>query len=457
MTRVSSRRHFKQRDKIVNFTTSVLALLTVFLLSRAEHSPATPESSPEEQYTKYFSPDYWYLKMLDTPQPPAEHVSVVILDKHIPDQLAETYPLESAGASYSCKIRPYIADLLKSLCKSSPKVVVLDMWFDPEYCSDLDSRPLWNELDALSGQVPIVSGLGSYNYSEVQSGFPAELARIWARGSELKDTELVLMPAVKMGQYGKGRISEGVVELDSDSRKVPLSWPAYDSFETVGGAGQPHRIDSLSVAAVRAFNPRSAVLNRIGALDEQGMATASTELFPYTTFLQEEGLPIARAIDVIRSNPTTEKQRTVCRTFDARPLDSSTLFAGRIILVGDAGIPLDTHRTLIGIVPGVVLHAEYIEALLEDRVYKPIPTFLEILAALVWLGVLIMISLFIQRPILAILYLLAAVVLPAYFIHRLILYYRFYTPLLLLFILAGIVLLLNRVMDRFLSKQEERQ
>ncbi|MGH9957400.1 MAG: hypothetical protein ACREBC_09755, partial [Pyrinomonadaceae bacterium] len=35
--------------------------------------------------------------------------------------------------------------------------------------------------------------------------------------------------------------------------------------------------------------------------------------------------------------------------------------------------PMDRHETVVGNLPGMVLHANYIEALLDERYFKPIP------------------------------------------------------------------------------------
>jgi len=86
----------------------------------------------------------------------------------------------------------------------------------------------------------------------------------------------------------------------------------YDGFPEVKSEGQPTRMDTLSVAAVRAFDPHHSVLKTIDALNPDGSSKPSTQPYPFTAFLREDQLPIVRAIDVICSKPPNELWTVPC-------------------------------------------------------------------------------------------------------------------------------------------------
>jgi hypothetical protein len=456
---------FAWRKRFPHLLAYIFAVMVLILMREAENGSPVPENSAPEEYFMFFSPNFVYERLVGIPQSPAKHVAVIIIGKDTPKTTVEPtvskrkeIAAKPKEVSLACKRRLYIARLLNVLAAFVPKVVVLDMWFEPDSCSDLDSQTLWNELDSISKKIPVVSGIGSYNLSEILSNWPAELAGVTRRQSKIQPTELVSIRAINPVHSSSGKIIEGVVELDSDSRKIPLSWPVYESFATVGTSAQPRRIDSLSIAAVRAVDPQSPILARVGALDVHGSQLTSPDPFPYTSFLREEDLPIFRADEVICSSSLAANTvREECHSTNAGGPDFKMLFNGKVVLIGFAGFGPDVHKSLIGNVPGVVLQANYVESLLENRVYNPIPTPYQILIWIVWLGILFSIPLMISRSGWVLCSLLVAIILPTFLIHLFVMHFRYYTPLLPTLILAGVGLLISRQIEKVLAKNEEGQ
>jgi hypothetical protein len=458
----SSKRHRRvsrnsvTKHNVLGFLSYLAALLVLVLVSRAEDRSPTPENSPQEAYLRIFSPDFWYEHAVGKPQPPAKYVAVIIVGQDMPKTIGQTSVSCAKEIPVACKRRVYLAQLLDALSDFAPKVVVLDMWFDPEACPDVESRDLWDELGRFSARVPVVSGLGSFNPSEILTAWPAEFADISNRQPSLMSTELVLKPRTHPTRAGKATTNEGVVELNSDNRKIPLSWPVYDSFATVSEPGQPRRVDSLSIVAVRAFDPKSKILKSVGALGPEDSPNASTQVHPYTSFLKEEDLPITRAIDVICSARGGDYSLSTCNSVEKRRLDPQTMFGGKIVLIGQAGVSGDVHASVVGNVPGVILQANYIESLLQNRIYKPLPKIWQLIIGIVWLAVVFWMSWrFISHPVQNIFFSLIAVIIPAYFIHLFILHFHYYTELLVQFILAAIILNITRWIDRFVTHREE--
>jgi CHASE2 domain-containing sensor protein len=54
--------------------------------------------------------------------------------------------------------------------------------------------------------------------------------------------------------------------------------------------------------------------------------------------------------------------------------------SGKIVLIGENFVGMDAHPSVVGKIPGLYLQANYIEALLDDRYYRP-ATFLDYVMA----------------------------------------------------------------------------
>ncbi len=47
--------------------------------------------------------------------------------------------------------------------------------------------------------------------------------------------------------------------------------------------------------------------------------------------------------------------------------------SGKIVLIGEINNDMDVHASVVGKLPGMYMQANYIEALLDDRYFRPIP------------------------------------------------------------------------------------
>jgi hypothetical protein len=382
----------------------LIAIAVLVAMTVVEHTPAQPADSFEGTRPDFWSTDFWYERVLGTPDPRDRHVAVITIGKdmqkdfplastdtntmskgkkdrkitQLPSHVADAKPNNAALLPDACRRRLYISELLKALASYYPKVVVLDIWLDPDLCSDEGaSGTLFDELRQFSKQAPIILGVPSRNAADLQAESPAEFAYMSNRQPALKPTELVLTPVAHLPQYSNERIILAVVRRDSDARRIPLSWPVYDDFPQVGSSTRPKRRDTLSVAAVRAFDPHQPVLKTIDALNSDGSSKTSTAPYPYTNFLREDQFPVKRAIDVICASSLSEAWKAAC---------SRTLLLGvtpdilrdKIVVIGIAGLGADLHQTGLGRMPGLMLQANYIESLLSNRVYQPLPLWADI-------------------------------------------------------------------------------
>jgi hypothetical protein len=433
-----------------SFVFSILAVIALILIDDAKSRSAVPESSSPESILRVLSQDYVYEHLLGSPKPPSKFVAVIMLYRDMPEPSSASGS-ESAQFATACQRRTYLAQVLTALAATRPKAVVLDMWFEPNFCSDTDSQPLWTAVDALAKQIPVVSGIGAFDPDEATANWPAELSAASRRGAELKPTELVAMPAIPLAHSIGEAVTEASVELDADNRKIPLSWPVYASFAAIGRSGEPRRIDSLAVAAVRAIDPNNPALKRVGALDINNAATPSGDPHPYTTFLREEDLPIVRADDVLCASAAQSKD---CGTSRGAIIDTKTLFSGRVVLIGSAGFGNDAHQSLIGYVPGVVLQANYVESLLQNRVYVPMGFVGQLLLFGGWIGIGVWGPRLIAGRIRRLVAYGAAIVLPILLLHFYIIYSGYYMPFLVKMMVGVAVFFVARKIDEFVVEGE---
>ncbi|HTI51111.1 MAG TPA: CHASE2 domain-containing protein [Planctomycetaceae bacterium] len=141
--------------------------------------------------------------------------------------------------------------------------------------------------------------------------------------------------------FENDHLRTGFIQLDSDLRKLPRPLPMRD--------GLP--VDSFSIAASRAANP---ALFRHEKWDHEVFAG----------FMESESFPQVTVSELLKS-PDAD----AARRFEE-------MFAHRIVLIGGAWHKLahgrgteliDSHETPVGTLPGVFVHANYVEALLDGR------------------------------------------------------------------------------------------
>jgi CHASE2 domain-containing sensor protein len=157
------------------------------------------------------------------------------------------------------------------------------------------------------------------------------------------------------------KIRKAHIRLDTDARKVP------QAAELENGESVP----SISITAAEAHNSSAA-----------GAESSHAESF--AAFLTVAKIPTVTASDLLKENPGGLDQ-AISATLDHRVV----LIGGSWNVAGDRrkGQTVDTHNTPVGEMPGVYVHANYIESLLDSRLLKNsgtvvVEVFLAVLSAL---------------------------------------------------------------------------
>lgn len=238
--------------------------------------------------------------------------------------------------------RKYLASLIERLDAVHPKAIALDVDLDSQNFDNGVVDDYREENDVLRKAI---------SNSEAHIVLPRSLIFEGASGDEpvllpSKPRQYVLQPSIfNLAEFAQGHVSEGYISLPYDIRQVPLVLRLKDGLE----------IDSFAAAIARVVDDECVENARRGEKDS----------LPYGTFLSSRGFTPLSANAVFKmANGDLEKQ-----------------IGGKVVLIGGTwhqmaygqGRQVDLHETPVGTIGGVVVHANYVEALLTTHgITKPL-------------------------------------------------------------------------------------
>jgi hypothetical protein len=356
------------------------AIGILFALTLAETVSPKPENPGAEWYAKIFSWDFWYQVNVTNEfrAPKAKNVTMVIIGQDEPKEVRTDM----------CRQRVFMAKLLRVLRGAQPAVIVIDKYFMPDACGDSNSTAqLQQAMIEVSQEVPIVFGRWAYYEEELRTTAPAGFVLVKNRG--FKDTEVILKETVAFQTVNPSRITTGLVTVDSDTRQVPLLWPAYKDFESVGTKEGPTLTDTLPIATMKVLHPDAPLVSELNYLQQHEREYRRHN--PFIGFIREEQFPIRSALGLVCANSQQSKDWEKCQPSNEDNGRFGEL-RHQVILIGQAGPGLDLHETVVGTVPGIVIQANYIESLLDGRIFRPVTRMLQLAIALVWFMIIERIS-----------------------------------------------------------------
>ncbi|PWU10953.1 MAG: hypothetical protein C5B51_03505, partial [Terriglobia bacterium] len=265
-----------------------------------------------------------------------DFVSVVLIK---PDKEPGTVTQQNV-----CTQRAFLARLLLQIAAAHPAVVAIDKSYGCTACTanDPGTVDLKKAIGEVSAQVPVVIGLSTEDPSAVAGADPNLAERLRAKGLEANDQ--ILLPSLDLGgQAVAQRVRYGLIRVDKDIRRVPLGWYTYGSRAALEptlttpaapfaclhvNSGHKTMMDTLSVAAARAFNPKR--LNRSLEMLQANM------VHPYFSFFREDDLrrlSVSSAIEALCGRSAgADTEWKACEA----PLDSEFAdeFRNRVVFVG---------------------------------------------------------------------------------------------------------------------------
>jgi len=336
--------------------TNIVILLLIGVTLIPEYGSEILEATGAKSrglWSRVFEGAFWYQPLVKAGnRTPRNHfVRIVTLsDQREPGELFANV----------CRQRVFMARLLEKLQRAGPSVIVIDKYFSPDSCPNTDDPGNLMLRQAISSStIPIVLGVHTMD---------AEQLRI--RGSlspseekNLQVASLVVTPGLQLAN-SSGLVTYGLIRLNHDNRKIPLEWRAYPSRSALASADHPTELlPTLSLMAAEQADSDLANESKLKHLLRKGQ-------HPFTGFLPEDKIPTFSALELVCGpNFPTSSDWQHCDLSDYK---DQTL-RNHVAIVGNVTDDQDIHASVIGVVPGVVLQANYIESLLDDRYLKPVP------------------------------------------------------------------------------------
>jgi hypothetical protein len=341
----------------------ILALLVPFLL---ENAGELSEYLPDTVKGKLEAVGSTFQRWTNGPRSnEARYTAVVTLnDNDFPGVLNE-----------ACKQRETVTQLIPLLVQAHAGEIVLDFAFTSTICPESENKSATANLrDALldaAAQIPVVVGQATRTLSELSEAQAKQL-----HGSPIQENGLILRPLIDLPlQDPRYQLSVGLVRLNQNFRKVPLSWSAYDNKG--GELSGPKSRETLSFAAAKLYRtPFPGGIDSLNALNNEGRHPL-TSLLPWSKFNE------VHAAELMCRDKATG---TLTGCTGGPPVEAKRKLSGKIVLLGWEDNRDDLYTTPAGKLPGVFVQANYIESLLDSRYLHVLPFWGQIVLSIMWFG-----------------------------------------------------------------------
>ena len=248
-----------------------------------------------------------------------------------------------------CERRKALADLIDRIASASPAVIVLDAQFAYNQC-----RPDNEQTAFLQAKI-----------GRVSSTTPFVLGR------KLDRSTRVLIPSLAFPVVHGQSVHEGLLHLDPDTKKLPLKWATGMAPASAATTSGRTFMDTLALQAAEAYDVR--LLQKYPRLREfmnEKNASTGDASPPYVSFLKPEQFTVFAAGALLCGQNYAAATKTDAASRCENAPEALRSLRGKIVVVGasDEG---DAYLSPVGEVYGFVLHANYIEALLDQRYFTP--------------------------------------------------------------------------------------
>ncbi len=263
------------------------------------------------------------------------------------------YDPRAIGSNDVCGQREQIAQMVCQIRRASPQVIVIDKFYGFKECGK-PNEDLQRAFLEVSQNVPIVLG------------------RLVADEPVNVDSQdrYYLTPSLKFATAAGANLAFGVVNIDRDSRKLPWQWQLYPNKEDAQAGTSLQLYDTLALTAARKYDDSLLVnhprLNYLFNHHEH----------PYISFLREDEFhpmtvsEILTDSEVSGSSEDQNGQKIFCATKE--PAKNLLKMGGMVVVIGEQSMS-DMHQSVVGRLPGYLMQANFIEALLDDRYYRAMP------------------------------------------------------------------------------------
>jgi CHASE2 domain-containing sensor protein len=328
-----------------------------------------------------------------------------------------------------CEQREFLGRLITALAEHDPAIIVVDKFFTAGGCKPghVGTGELQKAIARVAGRIPIVVGLRIDD--RVPPSTPGEFAWPIVNALSFPDAP---------------KLKEAVINIDIDSRRLALGWRIRRDSKS-----EPEWRNALALQAAQMYD--SKLLTKYPALRH----LIENGEHPYLSVIPRGEFTSYLAGDILcasRQEPSAMGE--VCGSRKNRDNDLEFL-RGRIAIVGEVSRDVDVHFTVIGQVPGVVLQANYIEALLDERYFKPVRHWVDYLIGFLFF-VAVEVALRQRSALRGLAYLIAALVFTLLLLFLTVRHLGYYVnPVTVSALVLGVKLIVW-LFERFLEKGEAR-
>lgn len=267
----------------------------------------------------------------------------------------------------SCEYRSFLAKIIGQTANAGASIIGIDESFEEGYCSEESANDaLIKAVADASVKADIVTGLSTKTESDILT---LQLPLDEQQRRRLHHTCLVISPQMDLPERtGSTRVHKGLIRLDEDNRKIPLSWSVF-----LSEAIEEQPTDVMSLSSIIATLKDPAVKSR--PIFEKDL---KRRIHPLTSFIRKDEIPTVSAADLacVGGAPVSGHDCTTAQQEMQKLKD-------KVVLIGDDTVS-ERFSTPVGEMPGVYVHANYVESLLDDRYFKTSPLWSEILMSFLW-------------------------------------------------------------------------
>jgi CHASE2 domain-containing sensor protein len=335
----------------------LLLILGPLLLELASDNLEAFNVASNKAWARFFQGAFWYQTVVKAgSRKPRDHYVrlVTLVRTREPDEIFDDM----------CKQRLFMAKLLAKIESARPAVIVIDKFYSPYSCRDPENEGNKRLLGSLRGSdVPIIIGLRTSDSNELDVQTPLSSSEKDA----MRKASLVLEPSLRFN--AGANVMYGLIRANRDTRRIPLGWEVFDDRASLTAGTPPHVLPTVARLAAEQFDPTIFSQSKLAGL-------LLRNAHPFASFLTESEIPTFTAIGLV-CDPASPRP---ARWEDCRAGGSGNdLLRNHIVVIGNRTID-DFQASVIGTVPGAVLQANYIEALLDDRYFAPVNFWVAIIA-----------------------------------------------------------------------------
>lgn len=293
-----------------------------------------------------------YQRVVSAPRPPRVRFTSIV-------EINSQSDTKGISALNVCRQRSFLSVLLRRIDELNPRVIVIDKYFSRDACLDdqAGTTDLQETIAEIRSRRPVLVGARLVRIADQKDGVPA---------THRVEETLAFAEFTASSQTA-------VLQAAPDNRRVPLQWTAYPP-----GSGPSATFDALALASSKFAYPHLVSSSRtIQYLLSNGLHPFAALLGP--SDYAEHHLFASEILCGQRISPGEDWR--LC----ARALPNSEAIFGRVVIVGENIEQMDQHYTVVGRIPGFYLQASYIEAILDDRLYKPTGWIPDIASSLIFL------------------------------------------------------------------------